>query len=125
MVFTGIRHWSAVRATLRSAAATVAVCALAACKGTSEADQSIPEEPVGYDSSYDSSADDSRTTDTSRAAATLMARTHIVKKGDTLFALARQYYADVAQWRRILEANSGRIANKDQLKIGQELVIPE
>jgi nucleoid-associated protein YgaU len=53
-------------------------------------------------------------------------RVHVVKKGDTLFGLARQYYnGDLAQWQRIYDANRDKIRNKDTIKIGQELVIPD
>ena len=51
---------------------------------------------------------------------------HVVRKGDTLFSLARQYYSgDASKWRRIYEANRDRIADKDRIKVGQELIIPD
>src|SRR5688572_9411762 len=51
---------------------------------------------------------------------------HVVRKGDTLFSLARQYYScDASKWRRIYEANRERIADKDRIKVGQELIIPD
>ncbi len=51
-------------------------------------------------------------------------RIHVVQRGDTLFKLARQYYNDQTQWKRIYEANRSQIPNKDVLKVGQKLVIP-
>jgi nucleoid-associated protein YgaU len=51
-------------------------------------------------------------------------RIHVVQRGDTLFKLARQYYNDQSQWKRIYEANRSQIPNKDVLKVGQKLVIP-
>ncbi len=52
-------------------------------------------------------------------------RTHVVQRGDTLFKLARQYYnGDQSQWRRIYQANQSQIPNPNQLKVGQQLVIP-
>lgn len=52
------------------------------------------------------------------------ARSYIVKKGDTLFAIARSQYNDASKWRDIWNANRDRVSNKDKLSIGQELVLP-
>lgn len=49
-------------------------------------------------------------------------RTVTVKKGTTLWDLARKYYGDGTCWKKIAEAN-GNI-NERKLKIGMELVIP-
>lgn len=52
-------------------------------------------------------------------------RIHVVQKDDTLFKLARQYYdGDQSKWKAIWEANLDKIADKDKLKPGTELVIP-
>ena len=51
-------------------------------------------------------------------------RIHKVVKGDTLYALARQYYGQQGKWRAIWDANRGRISNPDRLYVGTELVIP-
>jgi nucleoid-associated protein YgaU len=53
-------------------------------------------------------------------------RTHVVQKGDTLFSLARQYYGPENQrmWRKIWEANRDKVPQPDQIKVGQELIIP-
>jgi 5'-nucleotidase len=60
------------------------------------------------------------------AAAPKRPRSHVVKKGDTLFGLARQYYGgDASKWRRIWEANRASVPDKDKLQVGQELVIPD
>jgi nucleoid-associated protein YgaU len=49
-----------------------------------------------------------------------------VKRGDSLFQLARLYYAgDIHQWRKILDANRDQIPDKDVLRVGQVLVIPD
>jgi tetratricopeptide (TPR) repeat protein len=52
------------------------------------------------------------------------ARTHVVQKGDTLYSLALQYYGTRTGWEKIYQANRNALPNRDQLKIGQELVIP-
>jgi nucleoid-associated protein YgaU len=62
---------------------------------------------------------------TTEATSATGGRTHVVQRGDTLFKLARQYYnGDASQWKRIWEANRAQIPNKDQLRVGQQLVIP-
>lgn len=48
--------------------------------------------------------------------------TYTVKKGDTLYGIARQKYGDGKQWKKIAAANPGVTANS--LKVGQTLVIP-
>ena len=51
-------------------------------------------------------------------------RTHTVQKGDTLFSIAVKYYGTRSAWEKIYTANRASLPNKDQLKIGQQLVIP-
>lgn len=50
--------------------------------------------------------------------------THMVQKGETLYALARMYYSDQSKWRVIYEANRGIMSSPHSLQVGQELVIP-
>ncbi|MEK7618303.1 MAG: LysM peptidoglycan-binding domain-containing protein, partial [Patescibacteria group bacterium] len=53
---------------------------------------------------------------------------YIVKKGDTLWAIAKKQYGDGKLWRKILEANPeclSKSGNTKTLKVGFELVIPE
>jgi len=51
-------------------------------------------------------------------------RTHTVAKGETLFALARQYYHDQARWKDIYAANRTDISDPNRIRVGQRLVIP-
>jgi phage tail protein X len=52
-------------------------------------------------------------------------RRHVVTKGETLYSLARNYYAgDMSKWRMIYDANRGTLQNPNMLRVGQELVIP-
>ena len=51
-------------------------------------------------------------------------RMHVVQKGDTLFSLALRYYGARSAWDRIYQANRSGLSNRDQLKVGQQLVIP-
>jgi tetratricopeptide (TPR) repeat protein len=51
-------------------------------------------------------------------------RTYIVQRGDTLQSLALKYYGSRAAWEKIFLANRSGLSSKDQLKVGQQLVIP-
>jgi nucleoid-associated protein YgaU len=52
--------------------------------------------------------------------------TYVVKKGDTLMAIARQCYGgDASKWQKIYAANRDKIPDKNRIKVGQELVIPD
>jgi nucleoid-associated protein YgaU len=50
----------------------------------------------------------------------------VVQKTDTLYSIARQFYGSGAGAGvdKIFEANKDKLPSKDQLKVGQTLVIP-
>ncbi len=50
--------------------------------------------------------------------------TYLVQKGDTLQSLALRYYGTRSAWEKIYQANRSGLPSKDQLKVGQQLVIP-
>lgn len=50
------------------------------------------------------------------------ARTHVVARGDTLYALAVRFYGRGADWPRIADRNGVR--DPKRLAVGQKLVIP-
>lgn len=52
------------------------------------------------------------------------AKTHTVKKGDTLWALAAKYYGSGAQYTKIYNANKDKISNPNLIYVGQVLTIP-
>ncbi len=52
------------------------------------------------------------------------ARTHVVRKGETLYELARRYYANQSRWRDIWQANRSQLPDPNKLRVGMELVIP-
>ena len=52
------------------------------------------------------------------------AHLYVVQKGDTLQSLALRYYGTRAGWEKIYQANRSGLPSKDQLKVGQQLVIP-
>jgi 5'-nucleotidase len=54
--------------------------------------------------------------------ATAPAGPYTVKKGDTLYGIARQRYGDGKQWVRIAEANPG--LRPEALKAGQTITLP-
>lgn len=47
---------------------------------------------------------------------------HVVKKGDTLYGIARKHYGDGKQWTKIASANPG--VSPQSLRVGQTLVVP-
>ncbi len=51
-------------------------------------------------------------------------RTHVVRSGDTLAGLARQYLGSPAHWERIFEANRDVISDPHRIVPGMELTIP-
>lgn len=56
------------------------------------------------------------------AAPAAAAGSYTVKKGDTLFGIARQHYGSGAQWQRIANANPG--LTPATLKAGTTIAIP-
>jgi nucleoid-associated protein YgaU len=52
-------------------------------------------------------------------------RTYEVVSGDNLSKIAKRFYGDANQWRRIFEANRDQIKNPDLIHPGQVLRIPE
>ena len=50
---------------------------------------------------------------------------YTVQGGDTLGKIAKRFYGDASQWKRIWEANRDSIANPDVIHVGQEFVIPD
>jgi uncharacterized protein YidB (DUF937 family) len=52
-------------------------------------------------------------------------RTYTVAAGDSLSKIAKRFYGDANQWKRIFEANKDQIKNPDLIHPGQVLRIPE
>ncbi len=52
-------------------------------------------------------------------------KTYVVKKGDSLWSIAKRIYGDGSKWRKIYEANKKVIGkNPNTIFPGQKLVIP-
>ena len=49
---------------------------------------------------------------------------HVVKGGDTLWAIAKKYYGNGSQYTNIANANKDKIKNPNLIYPGQKLVIP-
>lgn len=52
-------------------------------------------------------------------------RRHVVRTGDTLEKISRQYYGVSGRWSTMYDANAALLANGKPLQAGMELVIPE
>ena len=51
-------------------------------------------------------------------------RTYTIQAGDTLSAIAQQFYGKANQYGKIFEANRDKLTDADHIRAGQELVIP-
>lgn len=60
----------------------------------------------------------------SQASPSAAGRTHKVAKGDTLSAIARQYYGNANDYGKIFEANKDQLKDPDKIQVGQTLRIP-
>lgn len=49
--------------------------------------------------------------------------TYVVKKGDTLSAIAQRFYGDASRWRLIAKAND--LSDPNTVRVGMELIIPQ
>ena len=52
-------------------------------------------------------------------------REYVIKSGDTLSKIAKQYYGNANDWNRIYDANKSVISNPDKIFPGQKIIIPE
>jgi nucleoid-associated protein YgaU len=49
---------------------------------------------------------------------------YVVKSGDTLSKIAKEFYGDGNRWQEIFEANQDQVENPNQIRPGWELLIP-
>ncbi|MGI8619502.1 MAG: LysM peptidoglycan-binding domain-containing protein [Gemmatimonadaceae bacterium] len=52
-------------------------------------------------------------------------KTYTVVSGDSLSKIAKRFYGDASQWKKIHAANIDRVPNPDLIHPGQELTIPD
>ncbi|HEY1478055.1 MAG TPA: LysM domain-containing protein [Chthoniobacterales bacterium] len=57
-------------------------------------------------------------------AAKAKVRTYLVQSGDSLVSISRKFYQTTARWKDILDANQNQVANPDELRPGQTIIIP-
>jgi LysM repeat protein len=51
-------------------------------------------------------------------------RTYVVQGGDTLVSISKKFYQSPSRWKDLLDANQNQLANPDELKPGQTLILP-
>jgi nucleoid-associated protein YgaU len=51
-------------------------------------------------------------------------RTYVIKSGDSLSKIAKQFYGRTSDWHKLHEANYDKIRNPSILHPGEEIVIP-
>lgn len=49
---------------------------------------------------------------------------YTVKNGDTLKSIAKKYYGKSSKWKKIRDANTGKVSDSGKVKAGRRLVIP-
>jgi len=49
---------------------------------------------------------------------------YVIRRGDTLRTLARQFYGNEGLWPVLFEANRKRLAAPEDLRIGTEIIVP-
>jgi 5'-nucleotidase len=109
---------------------------LAACSSSSKRTADIPVNntvadvtptaaptPVtGYQPAAQPVYDSATTMTPTGGAGSLASGSYTVKKGDTLYGIARQRYGDGKQWNKIASANPG--LRPETLKVGQTIQLP-
>ncbi|HKT61684.1 MAG TPA: LysM peptidoglycan-binding domain-containing protein [Gemmatimonadales bacterium] len=61
----------------------------------------------------------------STAPAPSSGQSYTVVKGDSLSKIAKQFYGNASQWKKIYEANKDTIKNPDLIYPGQTITIPD
>ncbi len=69
-------------------------------------------------------ADSEAAAETKDSADAASGTVHTVQPGDTLSAIAKQYYGDASQYMKIFEANQPPLEDPNKIFPGQELKIP-
>lgn len=52
-------------------------------------------------------------------------KSYTVVSGDSLSKIAKRFYGDASQWKKIHAANADKVPNPDLIHPGQELTIPD
>src|SRR3982750_4424109 len=55
---------------------------------------------------------------------TVTSRTHLVRKGDTLWGIAREYTSDPYRWKQVYELNTATVRDPHWIYPGERLLLP-
>lgn len=81
--------------------------------------------PNADDITADISVDSSRSMGAAVGGAAGQAgQTYVVKSGDNLSKISKQYYGDANEYMRIFYANRDQLKDPDRIQVGQQLTIP-
>jgi len=86
-------------------------------------ENAIPSEPPRNTTDYNEPKPSALPTN-GTAEKTISQQFHIVREGETLSDISRQYYGSANKWQKILDANRGILKDANTLRPGIKIIIP-